>query len=58
MVKKHDLEVKIKFLKLTCLNLSDKIDFVDLAIQTEISDHCDETRRCELNYIECDAPMN
>jgi hypothetical protein len=53
-----DLEVYMKFLKIECKHLSDKLDFVDLAVVWDRGDQTNESKGYELNYIEIDSPMN
>ena len=48
----------MRFMKIECVYLSDKIDFVDLGVIWDRGDQTNETRGYELNYIEIDAPMN
>ena len=48
----------MKFMKIECLHLSDKIDFIDFAIIWDRGDQTNDTKGYELNYIECDCPMN
>ena len=61
--KNVNLEICIKYIKLAAHSINEKVDFVDLAIMTELPEQSNdkptnETRGCELNYIENDTPMS
>lgn len=56
---KMNLEVQLSFIKIAAPNISDKIDFVDLAIVWQRGpEQSNETKGYELNYIEFDLEMN
>ena len=55
--KKVNLEVTLKLVKIHCLNLSDKLDYVDLTIVWERGPHKYTSTPYELNYLDYDEEM-
>ena len=59
MQPKKDLEITLKFIRISTPNLSEKINFIDLAIVWRRGQEQEnETKGYEMNYLECDQEMN
>lgn len=56
---KKDLEITVRFLKISTPTLSDKLNFIDLAIVWRRGQEQEnETQGYEMNYLENDQAMN
>ena len=58
MKKKTFYEVTVLFKEIRCLNLSDELSIVDLAVEWQRGEQINETKGYEMNYIECDYVMD
>jgi hypothetical protein len=57
--KKKFFEIELKFKKILTPDISEKINFVDLAIRWKRgTQQTNETKGYEVNYLECDMEMD